>query len=932
MESPSLSISLSPTPSLTSSSSLSWDETQPHPSVSQWAKPPMMTSPSPLPAPHPLSPPPPTSPLPPLPSSGLKPASFPRRAFLRRLLWSARTGLTVLAAGSMASTESIRQVTVAPFLIPVFAIIVSGPSLASSLRLGVLGVGGTLVGAVVALVSQGCGLALAHSLMDGRPGSCAHVEGNPPNLWLQLPLFALSLLAATFLIRNTYVALVSLVGIIALSLGWMTDSCVVPFDALNAAKLVASISMGAVVGVLVSIPLPTSDALRLNDTLHAMTHTVGYLTDALISIHLTRSDKKTRFQAEVARERVRSLFSLFESQAGLARSLHGSLAWDPHIFLKPRSGAIIDAYSRLLDDFHSLHTSLRCLQATAMADVAKDAYVEAFRPYIQLPLLSLASQLRTFATSLPLVWARSSLASGFLSELSAWTSDAPIQHPDASPLIEAMATARQELFYSGDEFDASLPSLKDMINLQVMSRSLAIVAQRMSDLGSSFSPPPPSSQSSPSDAFGEEDEEEEENGSSTRETRGLLTRLFWSVVGVSPVRPRLVFALRRSVGILLASLVVLVPALSDIFGSNGVWAPLSVAFVMTSNELGTSLKRAVLRLEGTVAGAMIAYVTLVLVGAYTPLVVIIIAVWVTLSGLVRASKEWSYAGLVSAFTAALIAFGNENPDVSSEEYALQRVKQTFVGILVSTLVSVVFPGRWIGTRLYISLHDTLGAVIPVIDAVLHQGETREDEMEEKNMESMMGEVWKGVKMQEVLNERSTAEPTLWRFPVPNRAWSIVVREERKLVHSLIWMEHLTAVGFGGVGVGPGGRTQYLAKLSAQIDAVRDVFVQCLQKLVRDIELATSRHKGIDFDAETARITTFLAQVPTKLAEIYDESLRAHVLVAHSRSTIRAELDTPLVSRLSATIWSITQVSHRLRKLWHALLDLEYEQRINGSAN
>ncbi|KNC51098.1 uncharacterized protein AMSG_12040 [Thecamonas trahens ATCC 50062] len=832
------------------------------------------------------------------------------RPFVRAMVWSLRMGAAVAAAGLAASWEPIRQIVAAPFLIPVFAVIIVNASLAQTLRSGALGIIGAAVGAAVALITQFIPLALLAS-------------DSPARVWAQMVAFAVALFGTSFLLRDNFLIIIALVPVIAHSLSSAAATAPPIFDYLAAVKVVFSITLGIITGVLAALPFPHSDAARLDDILLASTQTVASLFTALVDSFLVQSSG-TQFRADLQRQRARALFVLLESQMELAQKHHAWLAWDPALFLHSGRHKRAAAYGRLLKAFHELVLTLRCLETTLTNDVVKLRYLEAFRPYIAAPLNELAAATRTFVTALPLSWSRSS---SMLSELSVWAAP-PAAELSAEPLVAAMARARQEIFYSSGSFDANLPSTTDMINMQTMILALRNVIERTMALATVFETQP-----------------EEDPAPAATDHQSMLAAFADLVLGKAPRGTRAAFALRRTGGILIASLIVVVPELTQEFGRNAVWAPLTVCFLMQTS-VGGSLKRSFLRLEGTVAGAVFAYFVVVVLGAYLPAVIVLIAAWVVLSGYIRASPQYSYGGLVSAFTAALIAFGNEDPDVSDEAYALARIKQTVLGIAVTLPVTLVAPGPWIGSRLTGALRATVASLGDLMDGVLElalepssghgpQGISVRREIADPTSpqtKALMKPVWAGIAKQEAILGLSEVEPVLWRTPVPRQHWDRVIEVQRDLVHVLKWMDQLTSKGLGDEA--HRSRVKYLAALDEQLGAVAHVFSRAIAKLLRDLDLAASLSRGLEYDEETAMLISFMAKTAPKLRAAYEAVLLNHVASVHRQHTggsvhVKAELDTPLVTQLSATIFCMARIAEHLRLLWEALLDLEHEKRLQG---
>eukprot|EP00466_Bigelowiella_natans_P009575 jgi/Bigna1/81678/fgenesh1_pg.83_\ len=151
-------------------------------------------------------------------------------------------------------------------------------------------------------------------------------------------------------------------------------------------------------------------------------------------------------------------------------------------------------------------------------------------------------------------------------------------------------------------------------------------------------------------------------------------------------------ALKVAIAMVLTSLLVLV---RDFRGSfdNAFWGPLTVAFVMGRSS-ATSFKQSLLRMQGTVSGAIFGYTLLRLTDANRIAILIALPILVFFASLAKPSSQYGYAGVVAAFTSGIIVLGFESTTLSIEEYALARIELTAIGILVWFFVVVtIFPFR-----------------------------------------------------------------------------------------------------------------------------------------------------------------------------------------------------------------------------------------------
>lgn len=150
---------------------------------------------------------------------------------------------------------------------------------------------------------------------------------------------------------------------------------------------------------------------------------------------------------------------------------------------------------------------------------------------------------------------------------------------------------------------------------------------------------------------------------------------------------------RLALAVGLSGSVAFVPQLATRF-PQAFWAPLTVAFVAEA-RVGGTLRTSMLRLQGTVLGAVAGYLLVLAWGDAAPLLLGGTAAWVMLSAYCRTHPTYAYGALVSAFTAPLVVMGHrEAAGLGAREYAGLRIEHTVLGILALALINnLVAPTR-----------------------------------------------------------------------------------------------------------------------------------------------------------------------------------------------------------------------------------------------
>lgn len=119
---------------------------------------------------------------------------------------------------------------------------------------------------------------------------------------------------------------------------------------------------------------------------------------------------------------------------------------------------------------------------------------------------------------------------------------------------------------------------------------------------------------------------------------------------------------------------------------------MTISFVALP-RVGGATQTSLMRLQGTVLGAMAGYLILALSDGSPVATTAALTAWVALASLARGSEQHSYTALVAAFTAPLIALGHAQAEgLSVREYATARIENTFLGVAAMALINnVVVP-------------------------------------------------------------------------------------------------------------------------------------------------------------------------------------------------------------------------------------------------
>ena len=215
---------------------------------------------------------------------------------------------------------------------------------------------------------------------------------------------------------------------------------------------------------------------------------------------------------------------------------------------------------------------------------------------------------------------------------------------------------------------------------------------------------------------------------------------------------------------------------------NGSWAALTVAMVGTREgaAVGGSFNAALLRMQGTVLGAMFSFalVTLIrgdLASGAGAARLILLAAFTFFTTYSRLNAEYAYAGVVAAFTAYVVALGiPSGADLADARgYAHRRVEQNLLGLVVLVFVELgVFPTfAHDATRL--AAGETVAsarvAAETVYDATVGTDCVRCRERAARDAGRTLEDVAAKLDAQKVLLVQAAAEPHLWSKPFPLEA-------------------------------------------------------------------------------------------------------------------------------------------------------------------
>ncbi|CAN6472299.1 unnamed protein product [Victoria cruziana] len=214
--------------------------------------------------------------------------------------------------------------------------------------------------------------------------------------------------------------------------------------------------------------------------------------------------------------------------------------------------------------------------------------------------------------------------------------------------------------------------------------------------------------------------------------------------------------------------------LSVLFGilftdDNGYWGGLAVAVSIASQREPT-FKMANIRTQGTVLGSVYGVLGCFFTQKFVYMRYIALIPWVVFTSFIRQSEMYGYVGGLTAFIGAIVILGRRDYG-SPSEFAIERITETFVGILCCIIVELVFLPRRASTLAREKLLKTLADISDCISLICSTNKPCLSFSEMKEAGTRLRTNSSELKN---LIEEAKAEPDFWFIPFPHASYSQVV--------------------------------------------------------------------------------------------------------------------------------------------------------------
>lgn len=897
------------------------------------------------------------------------------RPFLHSLAWAVRLSLVVLACCIIASAPSVvrpNRVLQSPWLIPIFAALGTQLTLGESLQTCVFIMIGAVEGGVVG----------ALGVLPFLPGGTV----------VAMVGFVICVLAFYFLERQPMRRVVGVALIVIIQLTFIVRrQNSLPLDLRIAVKVTVSCLFAGVMGILGSLPFPLRKSSIVTRQLSAACNAAALALDSLVAGFLTRTQE---YEAQYHLARGAQLIQLVASQLAAVRAALPLAAWDAVQFPVARHARVLRRLDRLLVMLRLAH------QATASAPT-NALYIESFQPLIAPVLRQCASSVRACLSAVGAELNGTSL--GVLMQYRATgIADAAAQ---VNALLAIMRQSRSTLFLETDSDTSGFRSVADGVNMYAMTHAiehamtitlqlcidtnltgtteaeLAAMGARLASANSGQSgaaASPSVSRTAPlaANLASVHLWADERTDAPAPAVQSVSQRLLRHVdfVRSREARAAGADALYFSVEVLLAALIVVIRPLSRRLDF-AIWAPITVCF-LHQKSIGGSFRRAILRLEGTVAGAVFGYAVMLAVASSRTWQLVLVTLWTAFIGYFRTNTYYGYASLVAVVTSVLIIYGNPNPNVLPARFALSRIVQTFIGSAIVLFVSLFRRSPWTAPQLRGAALSTLQQARELVLTLLEPARLAKDAAAalasgaDTTAGSTLVAAVAGLRaslvggrspydciaaleallaQQDGLVASTAIEPQLWREPVPVPQQLVFIAAQAKLTRSLTWLASAVTTldqlgGFDSL-------ADFVSPLRTTLTLIEAVLVKTLDEIAQRLAWAAAAAAGPDdrradlhLEAHAAsslgrpqQANAFrpghslsLHAIKPRLLSIWGAVLAQQISQNRWQpDTAEAMLPFAKVLVLSTVVFSCICVAEDTSALWSAVIELEQARRIQA---
>eukprot|EP00850_Spirogloea_muscicola_P003822 SM000016S01810 [mRNA] locus=s16:410:6780:+ [translate_table: standard] len=238
--------------------------------------------------------------------------------------------------------------------------------------------------------------------------------------------------------------------------------------------------------------------------------------------------------------------------------------------------------------------------------------------------------------------------------------------------------------------------------------------------------------------------------------------------------------LKRCIAILCAG------SIGQALTGSGLWSTLTAAFVGGA-RVGGSLTVSLQRLEGTVVGTITGYLLLDATNDEVAWVVASLALFCFAAGYVRSSVRHGYAGTVASFTCAVVLLAAGSSPLPRDQYALNRIESTCIGVLAVVLVDLLVLPRRAALLVRHEVRknlDTCASFFQTMEAVyMREGCMPRRIKAVEKVKALGKQAAASCTLQKLLLAEAAGEPQLWHRPYGANVYKTIVDVEE----SILWL-------------------------------------------------------------------------------------------------------------------------------------------------
>ena len=354
------------------------------------------------------------------------------------------------------------------------------------------------------------------------------------------------------------------------------------------------------------------------------------------------------------------------------------------------------------------------------------------------------------------------------------------------------------------------------------------------------------------------------------------------------------------------------------------WAPVTAAFVHDVGSTALTYRTGIQRILGTVIGGFLGFLGAWTVLQMPELVLIFAFIIAFLSGYVRGSPTWAYAGLVSAFTSQVVLFSAvySTSVAQLQLLAFSRIELNFIGVLGSIIASAAWP-----TSARRAIVKTGIAKFQLIEQLAAAAldpwapHPRHDTAEayQAAVGALKAKLDGLVAGENALASTADEEPVMWRHAFDIKEWHDFLHAQNNLTQALLSLSVYVEIGSPSLAL-------YQQWLS---DHLSELYMELVSVIALITPLVSQGH--VKAVSSTIRLPAASVALPVHITDICDRIFeRVTGLLLQHRECVYQGAIQPIpnesVMPLTGFVVALREIATALDHLWHATYELYSRHR------